>query len=1037
MTSALLALVCMVVYLLLLFAVAHYADRKREIGESIVSNPYVYALSLSVYCTAWTFYGSIGRAASTGLGFLPIYIGPTLVMLTGWFIIRKMIRISKEHRLTSISDFISFRYGRSYAIGSLVTILSLVVITPYIALQLIAITSSMNVIGGGQDLGVESKMSVAALLGLFAIIFGARHLDPMERHEGLIAAIAFESIVKLVAFLVVGIYITYGIFDGYGEIMSGVIASPEYSHLLNIDYTSWFTLTMISAFSILFLPRQFHVMVVENSEERHLKRAMWLFPLYLLLINLFVPAIAGAGLLLNTPGFQDMFIISIPYLKGQELLAIFVFIGGASAATAMVLVESVAVGTMILNELEMPHLMRWIGKGRDLPSLLLNMKRFNILLVIGLGYLYSRAVAYHSLVDIGLVSFVAASQLAPAAIGGLYWRKGSREGAMAGLFSGFLLWIYTALLPTMVKADWLSADLLVHGPFGIEALRPTALFGTEMDMWTHSTFWTLLVNGSLYVLFSLMSVKSPEERAQMDGFVGIYEGGRRPVPAEKREIRIGTVDELESTLARFIGPEKAGLVVKGELVRMNTSRDGIDARELLELWDRVERTLTGSLGTSAARIVEKEVSVNPVVEAARPTTPRFQLEDRRIYVVPEKAYEVFTDQITHGMEGLCITTADPEEVRSTWGFVETPIIRLNHGKGRGNRYISPTNLPLLFITIKGFVEKSKNSIILLDSLEYLIEQNRGIAPPSEVLDFAKHLEELFQEDRRKLILPIRPDYLNCKISSDVEPVSHLLLAVGPLPEYLLRVFVEAMVSGIPTQSQDAVLREIGLPPGEVAVGESDSCDPDMREGVAGPVVHRLTRRSLLATLRRAAHRIKELDPTFEIHLTLDDLLKKYGFSPYELVLVPGTTYVIEETKPIQSLEIFGDLVRRGMAGLCISRYHPEKLHERYGIEKESIIWLTQRARGGQEYRTVDPTNFPRMSTLLTEFLDRAEDPLILLEGLGYLITQSNYETVLRFIQSQRDEIALKGAILLVHIDPLALDTKEVHRLESEMEPLEV
>jgi Na+/proline symporter len=288
----------MVLYLLLLFGIAQFAVRRRLAGRSIVSNPYVYALSLSVYVSAWTFYGSIGRAASNGLEFLPIYLGPSLAMLLGWVLIRKMIKISKEHRLTSISDFISFRYGRSYAIGAIVAVVSLVMVTPYVALQLIAISTSLEVLSGPHailGIEIETKLVVALLLGAFAVIFGARHLDPMEHHEGLIAVVAFESLVKLVSFLLVGLYVTYGIFGGYGPILEGISraisTNPDYSNLMGINYTSWFSLTLISFFAILLLPRQFYVMVVENSDEAHLKKAMWLFPLYLFLMNIFVPAI--------------------------------------------------------------------------------------------------------------------------------------------------------------------------------------------------------------------------------------------------------------------------------------------------------------------------------------------------------------------------------------------------------------------------------------------------------------------------------------------------------------------------------------------------------------------------------------------------------------------------------------------------------------------------------------------------------------------------------------------------------------------------
>ena len=1049
------ALVTMVLYLLLLFGIAQYAHRQRLSGRSIVSNPYVYALSLCVYVTAWTFYGSIGRAASTGLEFLPIYLGPTLAMLLGWILIRKMIRISKEFRLTTISDFISFRYGRSYAIGAIVAIFCLVMVTPYVALQLIAISTSLKIISGQHifmGIEVESKLVVALLLGAFAVIFGAIRLDPMERHEGLIAVLAFESIIKLISFILAGLYVTYGIFGGYGAIFDGISrmisAHPEYSTLTSIDYNSWFSLTLISFFAILFLPRQFHVMIVENSEENHLKKAMWLFPLYLFLMNVFVPAIAWGGLILNTPGLKDAFIITIPYTHGQDLLALFVFIGGVSAATALILVESVAVGTMMLNDLELPYLLRRIGRGRDLPSLLLNMRRLNILLVVLLGYLYSRLVAYESLVSIGIVSFLAASQLAPAALGGLYWKKGSREGAIAGLVSGFLLWIYTALIPTLTDAGWFSKSLVMDGPYGMAFLKPTALFGLNLDTWTQSAFWSLGVNCALYVLISLMSRPSSEELALTNSFVDVYAAKVEPLAVIRGAIRFGTIDELETTLARYIGEESARSLVDAELARLNTTRNRIDARQLLELWGEFQRTLTGSVGSSATRmIVEEEVLVKPVIETAVTTLPAYTLEAGKIYVVPEKAYEVFTDLITHGVEGLCITTQDPEDIRRKWGFSETPIIKLSHEKGL-ERYISPTNLPLLFVTIKSFVESSKNSIVLIDSIEHLVKENADLVPEREVLDFVHEIELLSRETR--MVLAERPEFVHMEVSSEINEVKELIFTLGPLSAYLFKVFSEVMLFELDEAIRGEVIRDVNasIEAGTFfersRIAEADSSaagyNPDMAKfkRIGAIDIHPgldMTRREFFIAVRRLGKIIKKYNPKFDLKTSVEDLMKSYGRSPFEIVLIPGTTYIVKEEKPARSLEIFSELVNTGMDGLCLSRYNPEILSERYNIPLETVIWLTQKSASG--YRTVDPTNLPRLSSMISDFLEKANNPLILLEGLGYLITQSNYETVLRFIQSQMDEMALKNTIMLVHIDPLFLDTKELHRLESEMEPLEV
>jgi Na+/proline symporter len=1044
----------MVFYLLLLFGIARYADHQKHLGRSIVANPYVYALSLCVYVSAWTFYGSIGRAASTGLEFLPIYLGPVLAMTAGWIIIRKMIRVSKEHRLTSISDFISFRYGRSYTIGAVVAALSLIMVTPYVALQLIAISTSLDILSGSnlifQGFNVESKLVVAVLLGAFAVIFGARHLDPMERHEGLIAVVAFESLVKIVAFLLAGLYVAYGIFSGYGNIMSGIINlaanNPEYKTLMDIDPTLWFTLTLSSFFAILFLPRQFHVMVVENSDELHLKRAMWLFPLYLLLINLFVPAIAWGGVLLNTPGLKDAFIITIPYTMGQDALSLFVFIGGTSAATAMILIESVAVGTMLLNDLEMPYILAHIKKDRNLANTLLNTRRVNILLVVLLGYLYSRAVAYQTLGDIGVVSFLAASQLAPAALGGLYWKTGNRKGAMAGLTSGFLLWAYTALIPTVAKGNAWLGDWVRDGPLDLGFLRPTNLFGLDLDIWTNSAFWTLLVNCSLYVLVSLATKPSSDEMSTADCFVDAYQQGRASHVPDKRSIHQGTVEELEATLAHYIGETPARIEVDAYLERLGTSREMIEPDQLRQLWGQFEKTLTGSVGPSATRmIVEDHVTVKPVMEAAKETLPAYDLARGKIYVIPEIAYAVFTDQITHGVEGLCITHDAPEDVRQRYGFTETPIIKLSDEKG-SDRYISPRNLPLLFVTIKSFVESSKNSIVLIDSIEKLIKENEGKIPQREILDYVYQIELLAHKSH--FILAENSDFVHMEITSSINEAKELLFTLGPLSSYLFQTFSDVMLS----QLKDDARREAVMQVNEqIASGDffetakqkslSDdsvsACEPDMKGALQSGMslnIHPdlvLTRRSFFVAVRRLGRIIKTYDPGFDIVAALAELMKSYGRSPYELSLIPGTTYIIAEEKPQKSLELFSELVRHGMDGLCLSRYNPATLDERYNVPADAVIWLTQKSEPG--YRTVDPTNFPRLSSMINDFLGRANYPIILLEGMGYLITQSNYETVLRFVQSQRDEIALKNAIMLVHIDPLSLDTKELHRLGSEME----
>jgi Na+/proline symporter len=1053
-----LALALMLLYLLLLFAIARFADRQKLLEKSIVANPYVYALSLCVYVSAWTFYGSIGRAASTGLEFLPIYLGPVLAMTVGWIVIRKMVRVSKEHRLTSISDFISFRYGRSYTIGAVVAAFSLIMVTPYVALQLIAISTSLEVLSGEKiilfGIDVESKLVVAALLGAFAVIFGARHLDPMERHEGLIAVVAFESLVKILAFLMVGFYVTYSVFDGFGDISSRIVdlaaSDPAYATLMDIEPTLWFTLTLVSFFAILFLPRQFHVMAVENSSEKHLRKAMWLFPLYLLLINIFVPAIAWGGLLLHVDGLKDAFILNIPHSLGAEWLSVLVFIGGVSAATAMILVESVAVGTMLLNDLEMPYILSHINKERNLARIILNTRRLNILLVVLLGYLFSLALAYQTLADIGVVSFLAASQLAPAVLGGLYWKRGCRQGAMAGLVFGFLLWAYTALLPTMAKGyPWLG-DIVREGPWGIKAFMPTNLLGLDLDIWTNSAFWTLLVNCSLYVLISLSCRVDPDEEKAASSFVDAFAEKKEVLDEEVGKGPVqGTLDDLEAALAHYLGEAAARKQVDQYLELMGAGREAIAPAQLRLLWQQFEKTLTGLMGSSATKmIVDDQITVKPVIEAAKETLPAYDLVRGMIYVAPERAYEVFTDQITHGIEGLCITHFAPEEVRRRWGFKETPIIKLSEERG-SDRYISPRNLPLLFMTIKSFVDSSKNSIVLIDSIERIIDENEARTSPREVLDFVYQMELLGH--RTHLILAERPEFVRGEMTGAINEIKELLFNLGPLSSYLFQIFSETMFSRL----EDDVRREVAAEANEaIAMGDffnaakgrlldddTVACEPEMQRamgyspGLKIPADLELNRRSFFTAIRKLARIIKEHQPSFDLIAALSELMKSYGRSPYEITLIPGTTYIIAEEKPKQSLELYGELVRHGMDGLCLSRYNPRMLADRYNVPADSVIWLTQKSEPG--FRTVDPSNFPRLSSMISDFLDRASYPLILLEGMGYLITQSNYETVLRFVQSQRDEIALKSAIMLVHIDPLSLDTKELHRLGSELEPFQI
>lgn len=611
-------------YLLLLFVVAWWADRRADAGRSVIASPYVYALSLGVYCTTWTFYGSVGRAASLGIGFLPIYLGPTLLLLLGPLVLRKILRIAKAQRITSIADFLASRYGRSQGLGGLVALTAVIGVTPYIALQLKAVAVSFDVLSGADPSGLTGGLSlpvvfdnafyVAILMAAFAIVFGTRHIDAAEHHEGMVAAIALESVVKLVAFLVLGGVVVWGLYDGGADLFARAAAEPDIRRLFTaapaLTDGSWATTMLLAAAALLCLPRQFQVMVIENVDERHLTRALWLLPLYLLLINLFVLPVAAAGLMRLPEGSvdPDMFVVALPLAANQGWLALIAFIGGLSAATGMIIVEAIALSTMVSNDLVMPLLLRArsarLDRLHDLSPLLLAIRRAAIVAILMLGYAYFRfAGSAYALSAIGLVSFTAVAQFAPALLGGIYWTGATRRGALAGLSAGILAWAYTLLLPSFARSGWLPEAFIEAGPWGVALLRPYALFGMDgLDPLTHALFWSLLLNIGAFVVVSLLDRPSLGERAQATAFVEVFRHRDRSLgdgtlkhesPTDLQWRGTATVGDLKRIVARFLGPHRA-----------EAAFAGIDPRRRAgaELVHRAERLLAGAIGGASARV---------------------------------------------------------------------------------------------------------------------------------------------------------------------------------------------------------------------------------------------------------------------------------------------------------------------------------------------------------------------------------------------------------------------------------------------------
>ncbi|GAA5540022.1 MULTISPECIES: PAS domain-containing hybrid sensor histidine kinase/response regulator [Brucella] len=599
-------------YLLLLFAVASIGDRRASRWNS-APRPYVYALSLAVYCTSWTFFGSVGLSAQRGLEFLGIYIGPILVFTLGNRLLRHIVRLAKAERITSIADFLAARYGKSFGVASLATCIAAVGSIPYIALQLKAVAGSVGLVMDHYGRAVappafifgDISLAVAAVLAVFAILFGTRHTDATEHQNGLILAIAVESVIKLCAFLTVGLACTFFLFGSPSQLIDQISQSTDALKAFHYQTSigTWIIQTALSAAAIIMLPRQFHVTVVESRSEKELRTASWLFPVYLVLINIFVFPIALIGVMtLGTTVSGDLYVLALPLAAEAHWMALIAFLGGLSAATAMVIVACVALSIMISNHLVLPLFIRSMAKRHpaeqpDLTKVILNTRRVTIIAILALAFAYYRFTSNNiHLASIGFVSFAAIAQFVPAFIGGLFWRNANGRGAMMGLSAGFLVWAYTLLLPTMAPED---AAILRDGFLGFTALRPEALFGTDALPLTNGVIWSLTANTLFYILGSLSRASTPLERIQASIFLPRY---FIATPTLRRFRTTVTVAELKATMARYLGSERverAFLRFEGHEQRRLDPGMTVDT----PLIRHAEQLLGTAVGTASARLV--------------------------------------------------------------------------------------------------------------------------------------------------------------------------------------------------------------------------------------------------------------------------------------------------------------------------------------------------------------------------------------------------------------------------------------------------
>jgi Na+/proline symporter/nitrogen-specific signal transduction histidine kinase len=629
MNNYLLVLI-IILYLAVLFYIAFLAEKKRQ--SKWVNNPYVYTLSLAVYCSAWTYYGSIGIAANSGIDFLPIYLGPVIAAPLWILVLRKIIRISKQHKISSIADFISLRYGNHKFLGALVTLVCLFGTLPYISLQLKAVSETFEIMADESSyisttILDDSTFYVALLLAVFAAFFGTQNTDASEKHKGIIASVAFESILKLLFFLIIGVYITFYLFDGTSDIYNQISKIDDFKSLTTLnsveDGFNWLFLIALSFMAIFLLPRQFQVAVLENNREKHLKKAIWLFPLYLLVFNIFVIFIAWAGkLTFGSSANAEYYTLLLPLEQGNSFLATLVFLGGFSAVISMVIVSTLALSTMVSNNLIIPYgfLEKFIKNQPERNSKYIkNIRRISIFTIIIVAYFFYVSFSKElSLYSIGLISFVIISQLAPSFFIGLFWNRGSSKAAIIGIISGFIIAFYTLMLPFLVQAYTGSDDFIQYGLLNISALKPYALFGIDfLSPPAHAFFWSMTVNILCYLTFSLTSKGHYRERNYAEMFVDSknFTTLQDSALVWKGEAYVA---DIKNVLIRFLGEKRANraLHIFFTKYKLPTDIQMADAR----LINFSEKLLTGSIGSASAKILiagvvkEEQISLVEVLK---------------------------------------------------------------------------------------------------------------------------------------------------------------------------------------------------------------------------------------------------------------------------------------------------------------------------------------------------------------------------------------------------------------------------------------
>ncbi|UFK97659.1 ATP-binding protein [Kaistella faecalis] len=603
MSSPLLFLL-VIVYLGLLFFIAFWAEKRKS--NFWVNNPYIYSLSLAVYCSAWTYYGSIGVASNQGLEYLAIYIGPVIIIPSWIYINSKIIRISRVHKISSIADFISLRYGNSRFLGALVAIVCMLAVIPYIGLQIKAISDTFHLMtdtANSDNIFLDTATYVVVIIAIFSAYYGTKYVDASEKRLGIISAVAFESFLKLIFFVTLGLFVVYGVFNGFNDIYEKASKLPDFTQKNTFNGLeggfNFFLMSMLSMTAIFLLPRQFHTTIVENRTEKHLKTAIWLFPLYLLLMNIFVFPIAWGGKILffGENVNPEFYSILIPQKFGNIFFAGMVFLGGLSACISMIIISSISLSVMLSNNLIIPY--GWLNSLKTETEYannrtIVNIRKFSIFSLIIVGFLfYKFLINSASLFSVGLIAFVMIAQLAPSFFGAIFWRRGSFAGAVTGIIVGVFICYFNLILPNYFDTTYQNSA--VFNFFKLDYLSPVA----------SAFFWSLLVNGGLFMMISSLVAGNYRERNFAELYVDINDYIQNH---ENAYIWKGTanISDIRKILTRFLGEKKTQQALKIFNLKYNISDENNSADSRFIKFS--ENLLSGRIGTASAKILIEGVT---------------------------------------------------------------------------------------------------------------------------------------------------------------------------------------------------------------------------------------------------------------------------------------------------------------------------------------------------------------------------------------------------------------------------------------------